>query len=342
MGERHLRAAARVSAVVASVLSVLPYATTAQTPAPAFAALSSDTVEMGHLFELTVDLPIPAGSIVFFPDTLPTTVNVESAAHVRVAVESASESDPRLVLTYPMIAFGGGALPVPGLDILVTPRGERPGIRELPGGSVIGDWSDAPPRAGSRVTRVPRQGVWVTPVFSPADLVSGVEPMPPRDVAGGSWSWPSVTLLLLCASLLAVTLVSTTKGLVERAASGGQGGPPPTREELRERALLELDRLLAEDHHRQGRLLHFYGRSSDIVRGFVEGIEGSWSSSLTTTELMHRLRAQTEDGASDGLVRAMGRAEVVKFGRLRPGADPAEAHWRVLREWVDASGGQTT
>lgn len=313
----------------------------AQSAPPLTVNLSADTVEMGELFELRVSVPVPPTSVVYFPDTLPATLNMESASPVRMEADSASDGGARVTLTYPMIAFGTGTLPVPGFDVLVAPRGNRAQGTSLPGGSVTGAWSDAPPRSGSAaLTRVPRQAVWVAPVFTPQDLVQGIEPMPPSDVVGGAWNWPSLALALLFSSVLAVTLVSTTREWLTRAEQGGFPHEEPTLEVLRQRALRQLDDLLAEGIHAHGRLLDFYTRSSGIVRSYVEAMDRQWASSLTSGELMVRLRERSGEGAAGHLPVELGTAEVVKFGRLRPGRDAAEEHWRALRNWVEASAEQ--
>jgi hypothetical protein len=236
------------------------------------------------------------------------------------------------------MAFGIGELPVPGFDVLMAPRGDEAAVgAELPGGSVIGSWSDAPRGPGAAtVTRVPRQGVWVEPVFTPSDLMGGIEPLPPNDVAGASWSWPSLALALLCSSVLVVTLASTARSrLGERTSQAA----PLSLEARRAHALRQLDDLLAADLHEDGRMLEFYTRSSGIARGYVEAMDRAWAPSLTSSELMGRLRSRAGDGASGDLPAQMGTAEVVKFGRLRPDAYAAERHCRALRDWIEAPGG---
>lgn len=323
------------------VLGLVAGPASAQSGAAPSPSLSADTVPMGELFEFTVSIPVPPASAVYFPDTLPATVNMESAAPVRTHAEAGPGDDATLTLTYPLIAFGSGALPVPGFDVLIAPRGEQEGVEELPGGSLVGAWADAPQRSGSaRLTRIPRQAVWIAPVFTARDLADGVEPMPPNDVSGGSWSWPSLTLILLCSTLLLVTLVSTGRGWLERAAARSRP-PPPTPEELRRRALAELDALLAEGLHSNGRLVDFYTRSTDVVRRYVEARSLEWPPSLTSTELMTRLRTRTGDEGVGPLPAEMAVAEVVKFGRRRPDAAAAERHGQALRDWIDASGERT-
>jgi hypothetical protein len=307
-------------------------------PAPTV-ALSTDSIQVGDLFELRVGISVPSGSAVYFPDTLATTVNLESAAPVRTRAEPSEGGGARLTLTYPVMAFGSGTLPVPGFDVLIVPGSGQAGVESLPGGSVIGAWNDAPPRTGSaRLLRIPRQAVWVAPVFTPADFIEGIEPMPPNDVVGGAWNWPSLALALLFSSVLALTVVSTGKGWLVQRGRAGVAHEDATLEAFRQRALRQLDDLLAEGLHQREQPLDFYTRSSGIVRSYVQAMHGEWSPSLTSAELMERLRTRWGDEAAADLPAELGTAEVVKFGRLRPETADAERHWRALREWVEASG----
>jgi hypothetical protein len=313
----------------------------AQSPTALAVSLSADTVPMGELFELRVGISVPPNSVVYFPDTLAATVNVESADSVRAEAEASPDGGARLTLTYPMMAFGAGTLPVPGFDVTIVPRDDDAEGETLPGGSVKGDWNDAPPRMGPALTRIPRQAVWVAPVFTPQDLVSGIEPRPPNDVVGGAWHWPSLALLLVFSSGLAVTFVSTTREWLAASDTGGVAHEDLTLEALRHLALSRLDDLLAEGIHGDTRLLEFYTRSTGIVRRYVEAMDHEWASSLTSGELMGRLLKRSGDDAAGRLPAELGTAEVVKFGRLEPGLEAAETHWRALKDWVEESGERT-
>lgn len=318
------------------IFGVLTTPVSAQADFPVSVTLSADTVEVGTVFELIVAFALPPARLVHFPDTLAATVNLESTAPVESVAREGPAGVAQITLTYPMMAFGEGELPVPGFDLVIGPRGSGPVAVELPGGSAIGSWSDSRTYDASfSVIRVPRQGVWVTPVFSVRQIAEGIEPMPPNDVSGGSWSWPSLTLMLLCSSLLAATLVSTTKGWIE-AAGGRAAGPAPTPEERRGQALAALDDLLAENLHADGHVLDFYTRSTAIVRRYIEAVDADWAPHLTSGELMQRLQVRSR-GAAAQLGPEMLGAEVVKFGRLRPDAPAAELHWRTLRGWVETS-----
>ena len=303
------------------------------------ATLSRDTVPMGNVFELLVRVPVPPGSAVYFPDTVASTEVLESHAPVRWDAEPASDGGATLLLTYPVIAYGAGLLGVSGFDVFVRPAGDVPGgAPALPGGSFVGAWSDAPVRGGEDVRpfRVPRRGVWVDPVFSEEELDVGVEPMPSADVVGASWHWPSIALGML----FAAGLVTVGTRAWRSQATGRRRGASArvwTPAESRRDALEQLDRLLGEKLPSVGRMHELYTRSSAIVRRFVRRMDSELGADLTSSELMGRLEGRTNGSRGTALFREMGTAEVVKFGRMRPGEREAEAHIRSLRDWVEGS-----
>src|SRR5688572_25534026 len=67
------------------------------------AGLSADTVDVGEVFELRVRVPVPAGSVVYFPDTVGTTEVLESHTPVRWAAEPDPAGGSVLTLTYPVM-----------------------------------------------------------------------------------------------------------------------------------------------------------------------------------------------------------------------------------------------
>jgi hypothetical protein len=298
---------------------------------------------MGEVFELLVRVPVPPGSIVHFPDTVARTEVLESHAPVRWEAEDAPSGGALVTLTYPVIAWGAGVVPVSGFDVFVSPYRSPPSdAATLPGGSFVGRWDDAPTRGGDyvRPLRVPRRGVWVTPVFSEEQMEVGVEPMSAADVVGASWHWPSVALGLLFVGALAALGLRA----VRRAAGAGarQTSVVWTPSASRLEALEQLDGLLAEGLTARGRTLELYTRSSAIVRRFVGRMDPRLGADLTASELMGRLhtRAHASGNGRRGsaLSREMNAAEVVKFGRARPGAEEAETHLGALREWVAGCG----
>jgi hypothetical protein len=313
----------------------------AQSDGAPTAALSADTVAVGEAFELRVSLTVPPRTIVYFPDTLPATESIESLARVAWTVEPTPDGGARLRLSYPLMAFRAGNVPVPGLDVVSVPAASLVGLQAIPGGSAIGAWSEAPlgrDEAAPR-TRFPRRGIWVAATLTPEHLEAGVEPMPPGDVAGSSWHWPSVGLALLLSSALVGIVVSSTRARLAGKPGGNTPTEPLTLDDARRAALARLDRLLEEGLHREGRARELYARSSGIVREYVRLFDPRWGPDLTSSELMERLDARVDEGSALDLRREMLEAEVVKFGRLRPGPGAAEQHVLALRQWVDASAG---
>ena len=186
--------------------------------------------------------------------------------------------------------------------------------------------------------------VFVTSPILLDDIARGVQPRPPADVVGFSWNVPAVLgASLLSLLLLGVVTMQMREWLAARAAvEAPVEVPPATPEEWRERALAELDRLLARGHHRAGRLRDFYEGAGDVVRQYVANFDPAWNRSRTSTELMRDLAAAPGWPDPGDLAGAMGRGEVAKFGASageREGtAAPAERDWQVMRAWVDASG----
>jgi len=337
-------------AVARHVLSVvLVVSTMASGPAlgqgwpGATAVLSADAVPLGDIVELRVSVVVPPGSAVYFPDRLPATETIESRGPVRWEAEAAGNG-ATLRLSYPLIVFGLGNVPIPGFDLLIGPANHAPGGASLPGGSVIGAWNEAPAgnQASTLLASIAPQEVRVTSVLELEGVLAGVGPMPAADVVGADWQLPSVVLVLVSSSALIGVLVWVTRKWL-RSRAGSDASPGPTVSPLeagRRAALKELDDLLALGLHTDGRAREFYTMSSAIVRRYVELFDPRWSPSLTSTELMRALGIRRSDERVEALSAEMRGAEVVKFGRLRPEVAAAEAHWRAVRRWVEESAGQ--
>jgi hypothetical protein len=302
------------------------------------ARLSADTVEVGEVFALLVRVPVPAGSVVHFPDTVARTDFLESHSRVRWQADADGSGGAVLTLEYPVMAFGVALVPVPGFDVLVGPAPQGAQGAPLPGGSLVGTWDDASTRgeAALRPLRVPRRGVWVNPVFTPELMEAGVEPRASADVLGSSWHWPSVLVGLVFAGALVVLLVSATRDWRRRRkAEPSALGARWTLESSRRRALEELARLTDEGLATSGRVQELYTRSSGIVRTHAARVSSEYGPDLTSTELMSRLEHARQVAASAQLSTEMRTAEVVKFGRLRPASEAAVEHLHSLRAWLE-------
>jgi hypothetical protein len=335
--------ARRLLSVIVAVSAMAMAPVFGQARAGASAVLSADTVPLGDVVEVRVSVVVPPGSAVHFPDRLPATETMESRGPVRWEAEAAD--DGALVrLTYPLIAFGLGNVPIPGFEVVIGPVNRAAGAASLPGGSVIGTWDQVPASDDASTLRVsvaPLE-VRVASVFELEGVLAGVGPMPAADVLGPDWGSSSVVLVLVSSSALIVMLVWVTRTrLLLRAGGNGSSVTVVSPLEAGRRAALEeLDGLLALGLHTNGRAREFYSMSSAIVHRYVELFDASFSPSLTTTELMRCLGIRRSDRWVEVLTSEMTSAEVVKFGRLRPDVAAAEMHWHAVRRCMEESGGQ--
>ena len=340
-GSTRLALAVVSAAAAAAAVGPVKPPLTAQVAAKPVVTLSADTIGQGDVFDFFVSVHIPAGSVVYFPDTVATSFALESFRPVAWSAESEGDG-ALLTLRYPLIAFRVGLAPIPELDVYIGPAAGVVGER-LPGGSVVGSWRDleTDPVVRTALSRAAVLGrdVWIGPVIMPEDLTDPLEPRPPADVVGPGWNRLAVTSILVLSVLLLAVARSIALDMhpdreLEEPLAGVSASDSPS---VRWRKALDaLDRILALGPHTEGRTDEFYERSSTVVRAFVEGFDTEWCPSLTSTELMSRLEEWT-NGSAPELYASMHAAEVVKFGRLRPDASTAEGHWRDMRSWVHAS-----
>jgi hypothetical protein len=327
-------AASLVSVVFCAALGAPAVASRAQ-DAPLNVELSADSVDLAEVFDLVVQIDVPSGSAVYFPDTLPTTAEIESFAPVKWRAERAGDG-ATLQLTYALIPFGEGDVALPTPEIVLAPVAAAEGGEALPGGSLVADWADVPRATGRAVRRVdmPESSVWIHPVRFGGALGDGVSPRGPDDVLGTSWSWPSVALVGFFSSVLAAAGVTQSRRWLRAraAALSTAAGGPSTVEEARRAALVAIERLIAEGPYAADREKSVYTTSSDVVRGYAARLATDWVPGLTSTELMRRFEGTAAESAD--LARAMAVAERVKFGRLRTGSDALGAHLTELRSWL--------
>ena len=314
---------------------------TAQISLEATGSLSADTVGQGDVFELYVEIAVPSGSVVYFPDTVPSAFGLESFREVDWESEAFGDGGI-LTLNYPLIAFQIGLVPVPGLDVFIGPATgiEGPSFHT---GSVIGEWSGIAADSGLAVLeRVPvaRQAAWIASPIQPGDISAGLEPRLPSDVLGANWDRLSLVLIVSLSTVLLVAMTPMVRKLLTERGSkeallDASLGPDPSLVRW-QAALDELDRIFSLGLHLNEEVEEFYGRSSRAVRTYVEGLDVAWGPSFTSSELMLQL-GRGVNGSFLNLYGSMDVAEVVKFGRLRPDADSAESDWRALRNWVEKS-----
>jgi hypothetical protein len=339
------RAATRfVLGLVLLITALVSGPASGQSPPPSTAEVSVETVPLGSTFELRVSVAVPAGSTVYFPNTLPSTGAVESHGPVRWKAQPAA-GGAKLSLNYPLIAFGIGDVPIPGFDVLIGPLDPATASASLPGGSSIGAWDRARDagRASGVLASVAARHVRVASIFQLEGVLAGVGPMPAADVMGASWNIPSLVIVLVSSCVLIAVLGTTMRERL-RSLARSRGSPGIVGSALNDaklEALKELDSLLAFGLHTAGRTREFYTKSSAIVRRYAERLDARWGPALTSTELVRDLQAHGNAASVDELSSEMNAAEIVKFGQLRPEGAAAEAHWRAVREWIEKSEGGT-
>ena len=332
--------------------------------------VSPDTVELGDPFTLHATVYVGPGRELRVPATLLPEWGVESLRRVRTDVVEVGDGSLQVALEYDLIPFEIGLAATPQLEMVTggaEPGADRVRVEDA------SEWSEGPVGAANtqntqntqnrqidaRTSGIPEASgaagrpqdrlvvagrrVFVTSPILLDDIAQGLQPSPPADVVGSSWNVPAVLgASLLSLLLLGVGTVQAREWLAARAAAVVRvEAPPETPEMWRERALGELDRLLARGHHRAGRLRDFYEAAGDVVRGYVAHFDPAWSRSRTSTELMRDLSAMPGWPAAEALARAMERGEVAKFaaaaGAREDAAATAERDWGTMRAWVEAS-----
>jgi len=300
--------------------------------------LSSDTVGIGDLIDLSLVIDLAPGTIVFLPDSLDTS-DFESFGPVHWSSDTAVSDGVRLKVTYPLIAFQVGRIAVPEFPIFAARESEAKRANFAEEGEHVGNWTsfrEAPSATPSaRMLMIPAQPLWVRSILDLEDASSGVQPQPIADVLGAARHWPATILVALFGTLLLWVIV--TSGNALRAAYHTRPRPPA---DPRLAALEEFDALLAEGLDRGDDVRSFYTKASNITRRFVEVFDKRWGPAHTSTELMNDLEtaATLPDFARitkvNNLSEVMGHAEEVKFGGERPTADEAKHEVRAVRSWV--------
>ena len=332
--------------------------------------VSPDTVELGDPFTLRASVYVPPGRELRVPATLLPEWGVESLRPVRTEVVEAVDGSLQVTLEYDLIPFEIGLAATPQLEMEsgeAEAGAERVRVEDGPAG--IGDPADGGDAPITQITQntqntqieartgqsdgaderprdrlvVAGRRVFVTSPILLDNIVQGLQPSPPADVVGSSWNVPAVLgASLLSLLLLGVGTVQAREWLAARAAAPVQvEDPPETPEEWRERALAELDRLLARGHHRAGRLARL------LRRCWRRGGASTWRTSIPRGAAAGQHGADARSGPRGGwpdaeaLAQAMGRGEIAKFaaaaGARKEAAATAERDWGTMRAWVDAS-----
>jgi hypothetical protein len=268
--------------------------------------LTTDTVRVGDIVGVAVQVTAPAGAELIVPDTLDLSGDLENAARRRVRLDSLGNGTLRYLLTFPVTAWRPGAHTLPALQLSLRNRGqEQPITVALPALDVMS--------------------------VLPADT-TGVEARPPRDVWGASrlW-WPLALLALLVAAVLGALAWWWRKR--RRVAPAVSVETPLPAIPPRAWALAELERIARAGWLERHEFRRFYIEVSETLRRYAAMLDGAWSPDLTTLELNTRMQ---EVGADPGaLLGILQRADLVKFARHDPGRERPRADLSAARSWVE-------
>ena len=267
-------------------------------------ALTRDTVNVGDLVGVAVEVRVPAGTTVNTSDTLEISGDLENSARKRVRVDTLPDGGLRYLITYPITVW-------------------RPGEHALPRLNVVLQGSTA-------LTREVTPPVLTVVSVLPADT-SNIQPKPPRDVWGANrlW-WP----LLLLALLLLLVIAALIWWWRRRKQAQPEEVPVLVPQVTpREWVQKELDRIIAARYIERADFRAFYIDLTSVMRAYANKIDSAWSTDLTTNELGARMGALAPAAAP--LLSALGRADLVKFARHRPVSAEAHRDLDALRQWVE-------
>ena len=275
-----------------------------QTPLQPRAAFTRDTVRVGDLVGVVVQLDVPRGATVTAPDTLDVAGDIENAAPKRIEVDTLADGNLRYRILYPISAWKPGPLALPSVTLTVSDQGAQTTVP----------------------VKLPELNIRSV---LPADTAN-VQPKPPRDVWGASRLWWPLILLAGLALLLIGLAIWWWRRRPKQEAEVRQLVPLVL---PREWALRELERLSAARMIERGEYHRYYVELSGIIREYLSRIDTTWSTDLTTRELSDRLIAAQANAAAP--IDVLSRADLVKFARQQHGADQAGRDLVATRTWVE-------
>ncbi len=310
---------------------------------------SPDTVHVGELFTLTVSLRLRAGAGLYAPDTLPGSSVLETRRSARWVSRSVPGDSVEVDLSWVLAAYRAGPIELPAVALAVETRaaaaegqaaaGVAPAYGSvLPGGGQIRPMtSQRAERPGDAIVMVQAGGVIVASILTDS-VATPSSISAPADVIGREWSpWRVLLIGVLGSAFLGLAGIQAAQ-VVARFRRRSTSDLPDSHfvfgESAQQRALRELDEILALGLHRQQKVEEFYVRSTLAVRAYVESFDGNWNRAFTTRELMRSLAGRFAGSGVPEIADVLWMAEVVKFGRLRPDELEAERDWRSMREWV--------
>lgn len=147
-----------------------------------------------------------------------------------------------------------------------------------------------------------------------------------------------VALLVALGLLLAVLAYWLFRRLRRSREGGDRPAPRVPARAAHEVALEALARLESSPMLDRGQVKEYHIEASDILRRYVEARYGVAALEMTTWEIIEGLeRAGVEPGVLEGLRRFLDQCDLVKFAKVRPGADVSLDVLRLGRSLVEES-----
>ena len=260
-----------------------------------------ETVTVGQPFRVVVRLRAPRGATLEFPEAPDSGTGVEPLDPV-VVVPSSDTLVTEQTATYRLAAWDVGARAIRFPDVLVREGGDEKRIE-----------------VGRRLS------VFVASVL-PADSAQRI-PKPPRALFefGPPWWWWAVV------ALVALVVIGVVWWLWRRR----RGGAAPDIRTPHDHALEEFDRVEALQLVASGEPSHHAALMTDVLRTYLSRVLPLAMPSLTTTELLQRLRGESRLPLAR-LARLLQLVDLVKFAGASLEVSRAQAAGADAREIVDA------
>ncbi len=301
------RAGTSFCAVMAPLVSVVALFIVASTAGGqnVRVALTSDSIRVGDVVGVALQIDLPAATTLTLPDTLELGADLENAARKQVRVDSLANGSLRYLITYPITAWRPGTLTLPAVTATFSTSGVQQSIQvQLPELNVLS--------------------------VLPTDTTS-IEAKPPRDVWGRSrlW-WPLIVIGLVILAALAALYWWWRRRKRRAAAEPDTAAVPDILP--REWVARELERVERSGLLERGDLRRYYIELSQVLRQYVAMLDVGWSTDLTTGELERALARSGADGRA--LISLLHRADLVKFARHEPGPQQARSDLAAARQWA--------
>jgi hypothetical protein len=289
MDAARIRRRGLVPVLVAAALAP----TNAGAQATASVAVDSTRMTVGDRVTMTVRVEHPPGATVVWPDSLalaPFEV-LETVSFTRP-----TEDEPtRTTAAFTLTAFELGMLEIPSFEVVV--RGTD-GTEETVATS---------PFAVEVVSVGVDESGDIRDIRGPLDI-----PLSPYRLA----------LLVLLPLLLAAMLFVVARRLRARKSDSPRPALGPLPRPAHEVALEALAALASSGMLERGEVKELHIEASDILRTYVEGRFRVEAREMTTREVIAGLEAvHAERRFRDGLLAFLEQCDLVKFAKVRPGAD---------------------